>query len=83
MLTYSFAFSIRWGHSVILAAEGPNDGSSYLIFFRLLLSRSLFALIERWLLTEHDSLFRYVGLVSVESAKWGTYMGTLEGVNHL
>ncbi|KIY63750.1 alpha/beta-hydrolase [Cylindrobasidium torrendii FP15055 ss-10] len=23
------------------------------------------------------------GLVSVESAKWGTYLGTLEGVNHL
>ena len=40
--------TFRWPHTVILAAEGPNDG-----------------------------------LVSVESAKWGEYRGTLIGVNHL
>ena len=40
--------TFRWSHTVIEAAEGPNDG-----------------------------------LVSIESAKWGEYRGTLMGVNHL
>lgn len=40
--------AFKYPHSVILAAEGPNDG-----------------------------------LVSVESAKWGKYVGTVEGVDHL